>query len=137
VLLLRETGESTAGAPAPGSGASLGTRGGRVLACAACRRPVTTPQAAIAIGGQHEHTRENPHGHRFRIGCFAVAHGLVPFGAASTYWSWFPGMAWQVAHCGGCRRHLGWRFASADASFHGLILDALVAIDVDGIDEPA
>lgn len=28
--------------------------------------------------------------------------------------SWFPGYAWQIAYCPGCREHLGWYFTSVD-----------------------
>ena len=99
---------------------------GRVLACAGCLARVTTEAAAIEVSGRHEHACENPAGLRFRVGCFAVAEGLVPYGAPSRYWSWFPGMSWQVVHCMTCARHLGWRFAGPDGGFYGLILDELV-----------
>lgn len=101
---------------------------GQALACGGCRRRVTTGAARVEIGGGHEHTCTNPGGFSYRIGCFAWAENLTPLGAPSTYWSWFPGMSWQVQHCATCRRHLGWRFASADGGFYGLILDALVEI---------
>ena len=28
--------------------------------------------------------------------------------------SWFPGYAWQIAYCEGCRMHLGWVFTAID-----------------------
>jgi hypothetical protein len=99
------------------------------LACAACRNLVTSRPSAISIAGSHAHTFANPHGFEFRIGCFADAPGCVARGADSTYWTWFPGFAWRVAICGRCAEHLGWLFRSADASFHGLILDRLVQAD--------
>jgi hypothetical protein len=103
----------------------------RALACAACRRRITRPSARIAIAGRHEHTCTNPHGFRYRIGCFAFAEGLAPFGNPSSYWSWFPGFSWQVQNCGGCRALLGWLFVRPDERFYGLILDELVEIDED------
>jgi hypothetical protein len=102
--------------------------GDRVLACASCLGAVTTSAARIEVGGRHEHSFVNPHGLRFRIGCFAAA-SAVPVGEASAYWTWFPGFQWQIELCAACGGHLGWRFLSADSTFHGLILDRLVEVD--------
>jgi hypothetical protein len=104
--------------------------GGRqVLACARCHRPITSATARIAVGGAHEHTFVNPHGLEFRIGCFALVTGCIASGEPTTFWSWFPGYAWQIEHCASCLEHLGWEFGSADHRFHGLVLDRLVALD--------
>ncbi|HJZ88769.1 MAG TPA: cereblon family protein [Polyangia bacterium] len=101
---------------------------GPVLACARCRQHITSTSARIAVGGHHEHTRENPHGFQFHIGCFARALGCVAVSEPSLEWTWFPGYAWQIELCTGCAEHLGWRFASSDHHFHGLILDRLVEL---------
>ena len=103
------------------------TQGGHeILACARCRRPITSGAARIQVGGAHAHTFLNPHGLEFRIGCFGVASGLLRIGEPETFWTWFPGHAWQVELCASCREHLGWEFRSSDHRFHGLILDRLV-----------
>ena len=102
---------------------------GRILACARCHQPITSAAARIAVGGAHEHTFVNPHGLEFRIGCFAIATGCLQVGEVTTFWSWFPGYAWQIELCVGCREHLGWEFRSADHRFHGLILDRLVSLE--------
>jgi hypothetical protein len=104
--------------------------GGR-LACHRCLLAVTDGSQRIAMGGAHAHRFVNPHGFEFEIGCFADAPGCATFGEASTYWSWFPGFAWQVELCAMCGEHLGWLFRSADAAFHGLILDRLVEVAMD------
>src|SRR4249920_1919213 len=92
--------------------------GGReVLACASCRRPITSGAARIAVGGAHAHSFLNPQGLEFRIGCFALATGCLQVGDPTTYWSWFPGYAWQVEVCATCREHLGWEFRSAQHHF--------------------
>jgi hypothetical protein len=104
---------------------------GRVLACAYCRRPITTTGARIEIAGAHAHSFANPDGVRFRVGCFAAASGLRPMGARSLYFTWFAGFSWRIELCAGCREQLGWLYESADASFHGLILDRLVELDED------
>jgi hypothetical protein len=98
------------------------------LSCHRCLSPITHGSLRIAVGGAHAHWFVNPHGIEFHIGCFAGAAACIGFGASSTYWSWFPGFAWQVELCAACGEHLGWVFRSADAVFHGLILDRLVEV---------
>jgi hypothetical protein len=103
--------------------------GHEVLACAGCRRPITSGAARTQVGGAHAHSFVNPHGLEFRIGCFSLASGLLQVGDPTTFWSWFPGYAWQVEVCASCRGHLGWEFRSSDHRFHALILDRLVPIE--------
>jgi len=105
------------------------TRHASFLACAQCGQRVTVPSARVEVGGAHLHTFTNPHGLRFHIGCFASVAGCVVEGEPTTYWTWFPGYAWQVENCGSCREHLGWRFESAADVFHGLVLDRLIEVD--------
>ena len=107
--------------------------GGRRLCCAACRRPVTRENDRMEIQGQHEHLFSNPHGLTFRIGCFAMASGCVYVGEATEEWTWFPGYRWQIAVCGGCGSHLGWRYLGRDATgFHGFILRRLAPEESSG-----
>ena len=101
----------------------------RLLRCASCLHVVTSRDAAIDVDGAHEHVRQNPAGFVFKIGCFREACGCAAEGLASEEWSWFPGYAWQVGLCAGCRRHLGWVFVLASARFYGLIADRLVLDD--------
>jgi len=122
------------GAPSGAAGAGIqalieratGEGGRRILRCARCRCPVTSQEARIEVDGAHEHTRTNPAGFVFRIGCFRDAPGCLGEGPASEAWSWFPGYAWQVGLCKGCGGHLGWVFQLEGARFHGLIVDHLV-----------
>lgn len=79
----------------------------------------------MSVDGAHAHTFANPHGFVFRIVCFAQAPGAPCVGARSTEFSWFAGMAWTVAVCGGCGRLMGWRFAGSERSFFGLIANHL------------
>jgi hypothetical protein len=118
----RSTSASTRPAPADETGPA------RALACALCRSRVTSDAARIEIAGRHEHSCENPHGYHYRIGCFAVAEGLVAASEPTHAYTWFPGYTWQVMSCAACRHHLGWRFASGDGGFYGLILDHLVRL---------
>ncbi len=102
---------------------------GRLLACAACRRPITTDAARIEIDGRHEHTFANPYGYAYRIGCFSTAVGLAGVGLPSAEFAWFVGHTWQIEQCAGCREHLGWLFRRQGRSFHGLILERLIEIE--------
>jgi hypothetical protein len=102
--------------------------GRRAILCAACRHPVTAESERIEVQGAHEHTCRNPYGFVYRFGCFRRAEGCTAVGAATGEWSWFAGHAWRIALCGGCRKHLGWVFRSAEGDgFHALVLDRLVA----------
>jgi hypothetical protein len=129
-LLLQQPPSSPAtGGPQADDQAQEGA--GARLACHRCLSTVTDGSQRITVGGAHAHHFVNPHGIEFHVGCFADAGGCVAASGASTYWSWFPGFAWQVELCAGCGEHLGWLFRSADAVFHGLILDRLIEVDMD------
>jgi hypothetical protein len=97
----------------------------RVLVCSACGRRITTPDARIEVGGRHEHECVNPHGYRWRIGCFAAAEGVDLASEPESYWSWFPGFTWQIENCAACRQLMGWLYRSGDQQFHGLVLEHL------------
>ena len=99
---------------------------GRQLLCTYCETPVTSLAARRDVEGAHIHTFTNPHGIVFRIGCFASAPGCLASGELSDHFTWFPGYSWQIALCGACKIHLGWRFLSGRDAFHGLIGDRLV-----------
>ena len=114
--------------PRPDTDRARTPRRDTFLACAGCRAHITTASARREIGGSHIHTFTNPHGIRFRIGCFAAATAQ-PCGEATTYWTWFPGYAWQVENCPSCREHLGWMFRASEDLFHGLVLDRLIEVD--------
>lgn len=100
-----------------------------MLACAICGRRVTSTADRVSVAGGHEHTFTNPHGYRYRIGCFRRADGCVPIGDPSSFFTWFPPYAWQIENCVGCLSHLGWLFRHGTDGFHGLVLDRLVEIE--------
>ena len=127
--LLRNEELKPAAPPRPAHAHETQKDRGRLLACAFCRRPITTTAAAIEVGGSHAHTFTNPEGIAFRVGCFSEAHGLAPEGPRSDYWTWFPGYSWQVELCAHCHAQLGWLYRSSDGRFHGLILDSLVEVE--------
>jgi len=110
---------------APRSADEDATRSERILRCRACEAAIASIDDRIEIAGAHAHTFVNPHGHVFEIGCFARADGCTTLGPASAFFSWFPGYAWRVAVCAGCRTHLGWSFGEAP-DFWGLVLPSLV-----------
>ncbi len=68
----------------------------------------------------HRHVKLNPHGHVFHIAIFEPVEGVFAVGQPSSQWSWFGGYRWQLAHCGGCQAHLGWKF-TGDGQFVGLV----------------
>lgn len=97
------------------------------LRCRTCGQAITSGNQRIAVNGRHDHVFFNPHGHVFEVGCFAHAPGALPASPPSTEFSWFAGLAWQVAACTACRTHLGWRFlGEASSGFFALILDRLI-----------
>lgn len=101
---------------------------GTQLCCAACRHLIADTDQRITCNGSHRHRFENPHGLSFEIGCFAAAPGCRCRGPLTETFSWFQGYAWQIATCGECDVHLGWRYALESREFFGLILARLVPI---------
>ena len=79
------------------------------------------------MGEGHERVFINPGGHVFRIGCFIEAPGTLEIGPATDEHTWFPGYAWTLVLCSGCKTHVGWRFEGeiAPRIFFGLIKTAL------------
>ena len=101
----------------------------RLLACAGCRRVITSIADRIEVNGSHQHIFVNPDNERFLIGCFANASGLRGIGASCLEATWFSGYAWQSEICADCRSFLGWLYRRGDHRFHGLVLDVLIEID--------
>ena len=93
------------------------------LRCVKCKNPITKEEERIQINEKHQHVFANPQGHVFQIGCFSRAPGCLVFGEKTSYFTWFPGYAWQMALCGLCGTLLGWAFGSKENYFFGLILD--------------
>jgi hypothetical protein len=91
------------------------------LRCAACGHEIATRRDAIEMSGAHEHTFVNPSGVVFHVACFRDAAGCVEVGDEEATFTWFPGWTWQIAICGQCRAHLGWKFRLAPDAFWGLI----------------
>ena len=95
------------------------------LLCRACGHRITSLRAKVERMGSHEHTKVNPAGIVFRLGCFGVAPGAVSCGPATDEHTWFPGFVWQFTLCARCGFHLGWTFSGDTSSFFGLVLDRL------------
>lgn len=95
------------------------------VTCARCGLAIARPDARVARHGAHVHTRINPFGYVFQLGCFDPAPGCAPAGASTLEHTWFPGHAWRLADCRGCGEHLGWRFEGDGGVFWGLILERL------------
>jgi hypothetical protein len=97
----------------------------RAIVCARCGHALTREEARVTQDGAHVHTRINPHGYVFELGCFAEAPGCVTIGPAVAEHTWFPPHAWRLGHCGACGEHVGWRFEGGASVFWGLILERL------------
>ncbi len=97
----------------------------RAWRCVACGAAVARASDRIDLDGASERAFVNPGGTEYVILGFREAPGCAAFGEASSYWTWFPGYAWQVAICGVCGVHLGWSFTSAERRFYGLIRERI------------
>lgn len=95
------------------------------LVCRRCGTLVTTEADRVARREHHLHTRINPHGFVFELGCFQDAPGAVASGEATLEFTWFEGLAWRLADCRGCGAHLGWQYRGQGDEFWGLILERL------------
>ena len=95
---------------------------GKILACARCRRPITTTASRIEVAGSHAHTFV------FRVACFREASGLRRVSLQSSEATWFAGYTWQIEVCAGCHEQLGWLYRSGADTFHGLIVDSLIEV---------
>jgi len=98
---------------------------GRKLLCHRCRHPITEAGMAIVFDGNHVHSRVNPVGITYDFACYRHAPGCTVAGPPVWEYSWFTGYAWQIALCGQCGEHMGWRFRGEEL-FFGLVLGRLV-----------
>jgi len=98
----------------------------QVVRCRMCGHLITHGIEAFSINGSHEHVFANPHGLVFETVCYKRAMGCVVTGVPSKEFTWFSGYEWQIALCGGCFSHLGWRFISSTSSFFCLISHHLI-----------
>lgn len=126
-LLQQPAGTSTPGQDSQDQDQEDTLDGEQPLRCRVCHHPITEVRQRIEVAGRHGHTKANPHGLVFQIGCFAQASGCGRKGPVVADFSWFPPFSWQVAQCHGCRNHLGWYFSARQLpSFWGLIYGELL-----------
>lgn len=57
----------------------------------------------------------NPAGYVHEVLTVRAARNLLHAGPPTTEFTWYPGYAWEIAHCARCTSHVGWRFTLADA----------------------
>jgi hypothetical protein len=133
VRLLERTGPPEGIDVAAVLGLDAGAGGGRRIVCRTCGSTVTSTRARVEVAGAHEHTKRNPAGFVFRIGCFRDAPGCAPWGDACAEHTWFAGYSWRIALCRGCGVHLGWAFEGPGDPFHGLVL-ARIRVEEEGPD---
>lgn len=98
----------------------------RPVLCRRCGHVVTDASLRTDVDGQPTHARLNPVGVLFVFDCYRDAPGCLVDGPPTMAATWFPGCAWEFAHCGRCGTHLGWRFSGA-LTFFGLVSERLAA----------
>ena len=96
------------------------------IRCSVCGHIITHLSESLNVRGTRHHVFANPYGLVFETTCFKLATGCVVTGRPSDEFTWFPGYHWQVALCGSCLNHLGWRFSSNNNTFFCLIIDQLI-----------
>jgi len=79
------------------------------ILCASCDAPITERGALFQMNETGQ-VFANPHGHVFDIVTARDAQGVLPIGATTTEFTWFPGYAWRVLICASCGSHLGWQY---------------------------
>lgn len=97
----------------------------QALVCARCGAPITREADRVEKNGAHLHTRINPGGFVYQLGCFAAAPGCRDHGPPTLEHTWFAGHTWRFSDCAACATHLGWRFDGPVGPFWGLIVDRL------------
>ena len=101
------------------------------IRCAQCREVIADPADLFQTApGADVRRFTNPHGVTFDVLTVLRTRGLIASGAPSSAFTWFPGHAWTITHCGSCGIHLGWRFdplqdAAEAHTFWALILSRL------------
>ena len=81
-----------------------------VLCCASCGARWADGKHVLTTGATGAFV--NPHGYVHDMLTVHRAGNLVTYGAPTAQDSWFPGHAWQIAHCRSCLEHAGWRFTA-------------------------
>lgn len=128
LLLLRRKGPEEPG-PSPDESPEdeIASAERRALCCRTCATEVSFEEALFCMG--HDTVTRlfpNPYGDLREIYTLTTAYSLDFVGPPTTEFTWFPGYAWEVAYCLGCRTHLGWRFLAVEDSceprlFYGLL----------------
>lgn len=101
----------------------------KYIYCYICLQPVTSEDDKITMNGSHQHTFVNPSNIEYTIACFKSAPGCVAIGSPTYEFTWFTNFAWQIALCGNCGEHLGWKYSSKESiTFWGLIVNKITTL---------
>jgi hypothetical protein len=87
------------------------------IRCRKCGEALAPRSARIDLSPE---TFVSPEGFVFTLLGVRVAPGCSAVGTPTSYWTWFPGCAWQVALCRTCGAQVGWAYTGA-STFAGLI----------------
>lgn len=99
----------------------------KAIHCFRCHHIITYPEEALSVLGKFEHQFSNPLGIKYRFGTYRNAPGCQLVGEETRQHTWFEGYFWNIALCGKCGIHLGWRFRHEVDEFFGLILSSIIA----------
>lgn len=98
----------------------------QLILCQQCRSVITRATAAIEVAGQHVYRLTNPAKVTYEIVLYREAKCRT-HGPSTSEHTWFAGFAWQIALCGHCAVHLGWRYTQPESlDFYGLIKTQLL-----------
>lgn len=130
--LLRErtTGDGHA-ARGQGEGQGEGADRARPIRCRRCDGELCDERAIFSpLGGPVRQLFVNPTGRACEVLTVRDASPIVLYGISTLEATWFAGCSWQLALCGRCAGHVGWRYEGAVPStagaFFGLLCEAIV-----------
>ncbi len=105
----------------------------RVLVCRSCGQVLARADHRFTMGDRAIEAFVNPAGYMHELLTVHHADGVVLVGAPTAVATWFPGYAWQIAHCAGCAVHVGWQWMggpdSQPSMFVGLLTRQVVERD--------
>ncbi|XP_018014563.1 protein cereblon, partial [Hyalella azteca] len=104
------------------------------LGCVHCEALVARREDLLIVSSDGQQSAYvNPGGFVHEIITVRTTDRLYLLGAPTPEHSWFPGYAWTIATCSGCRRHVGWKFTAVRPNlrpkkFYGLTRTAVMPV---------
>lgn len=128
---LKDDGTENRGAPTERHDDDTQTERRRSIRCRRCDHEISDAAAVFSFDSDRaSRVFANPHGILHEILTLRYARDLVVTSPPTTEFTWYPGYAWEIAHCGQCLAHVGWSFSAVDdqqpATFWGLRRNAII-----------